>query len=119
MRRLVVVAAAGLVLWLAMPCPGSGQAPAPAAKLIVGKWQPLDIKDEATLEFLKDGRVQITAKEVTIPGTYKFTDDTTMEVTVTLGGKDTTLKFKVTVTEDSLTTQEIGKDRTERFKRMK
>ncbi|MCX7700612.1 MAG: DUF5640 domain-containing protein [Gemmataceae bacterium] len=119
MSRLAVVAAASLVLWAVMPCPIPGQASAPAAKLIVGKWQPLDIKDEATLEFLKDGKVQITAKEVTIPGTYKFTDDTTMEVTLTFGGKDTTLKFKVTVTDDSLTTQEIGKDRTERFKRMK
>lgn len=117
MSRLALAAAVSLVVWIVLPLSSWGQSP--AAKLIVGKWQPLDIKDEASLEFLKDGKVQITAKEVVIPGTYKFTDETTMEVTLTFGGKDTTLKFKVTVTDDTLTTQEIGKDRTERFKRLK
>lgn len=87
--------------------------------LIIGKWKPDDAKDEATLEFLKDGKLKIAAKEITLDGTYQFVDDNNISVKLTFGGETKEVKLKITLTKDELTTQEDGKDKKETFKRVK
>jgi len=87
--------------------------------LIVGKWKPNDAKDEANLEFTKDGKVKVTGKEFTLDGTYKFVDDKSIEVKFSLNGMDRTVKLKVTVSADEMTTSEDGKEKKDTFKRVK
>src|SRR5438128_451472 len=87
--------------------------------LIVGKWQPSDAKDKATLEFLKDGKLKITSDQFTVDGSYKFIDDKTMEVKIAFGGQEMAVKLKVTVAKDDLTMQEEGKEKKDTFKRVK
>jgi uncharacterized protein (TIGR03066 family) len=115
MRAMSLTFVALVVCLAAVPCP----AQPPTSQLVLGKWKPLDTKDDAILEFLKDGKVRIVAKEIAIDGSYNFTDDSTMEVKFLIMGKESTMKFKVTIANDTLTTQEVGKDRTERFQRVK
>jgi uncharacterized protein (TIGR03066 family) len=57
--------------------------------LIVGKWEPADVKDKkasAVIEFTKTGELKIVVKgeglNFDIKGTYKFIDDNTVEITV-------------------------------------
>jgi uncharacterized protein (TIGR03066 family) len=115
--RTVVISLA-VVSALALDChPCLSQSP--VSQAILGKWKSLEIKEDATLEFLKDGKLRIAAQEITIDGSYKFTDESTMEVTIVIGGKENVLKLKVKLEGDMLTTQEIGKEKTERFRRVK
>jgi uncharacterized protein (TIGR03066 family) len=94
--------------------------------LIVGKWEPGKVEKDvkAVIEFTKDGKVKIIAnaggQEFKLDGTYKFTDDKNMEVTVEFMGKKDTKKVKVIkVTKDELVTQDEGKDEEEKFKKVK
>jgi uncharacterized protein (TIGR03066 family) len=68
--------------------------------LIVGKWSPAEKKGggNATIEFTKDGKLKIEIEELklTLNGTYKFTDDTTLEVAVE-GPKGEKKSDKVTI----------------------
>ena len=78
-------------------------------ELILGKWQLQEPKTQSVLEFLKDGKLKVTAQDLTLEGSYKFLDDKTMEMKVVLGGKEEVGKFKVTVTRDELITEEENK----------
>ena len=94
--------------------------------LIVGKWEPEKVEKgaKAVIEFTKDGKVMIVAsangKDFKVDGTYKFTDDKTMEVTIVFMDKKDTKKVKVIkVTKDELVTQDEGKKEEEKFKKAK
>jgi uncharacterized protein (TIGR03066 family) len=68
-------------------------------ELIVGKWSPAEKKGgNATIEFTKDGKLKIEIEELklTLNGTYKFTDNTTLEVSVE-GPKGEKKSDKVTI----------------------
>ena len=91
--------------------------------VIVGKWEPVDDKsDSATIEFLKDGRLKITAilgtMKLSYDGTYKFVDDNNIETEPTFQGKTTKDKLKVEVTKDTLTTTD-STGRADKLRRVK
>lgn len=97
-----------------------------AKDLIVGKWEPTKKEDgvKAVIEFTTDGKVKIVAsaqgQEFKLDGTYKFTDDNNMEVTVEFMGNKDTKKVKVVkVTKDELVTLDDGKKEEEKFKKVK
>lgn len=117
--RVRVLAALAVVVVLA-----GWVAPAVAADsvkdLIVGKWQPVDEKGmKAVLEFTKDGKVKISADQFNLEGTYKFLKDDQLEVGLKLGDMEQKVKLNIKVTKDELSTKEDGKDKEEKFKRVK
>ena len=88
--------------------------------LIVGKWQPLDEKGaKAVLEFTKEGKVKISSDQFNLEGTYKFVKDDQVEVALKFGDMEQKVKLNVKVTKDELSTKEDGKDKEEKFKRVK
>jgi uncharacterized protein (TIGR03066 family) len=94
-----------------------------ASDLIVGKWEPKDTKQKGTVEFTKDGKVNLkiedpAGKVVEITGTYKFNGDDKVEVELNFMGEKMKEELKVTVTKDELTTVD-SKDKKESFKRVK
>jgi uncharacterized protein (TIGR03066 family) len=112
-RRIALVAA---VILLAA---GAVSAEDKPQQLILGRWEPADSKGKSVIEFLKDGKLRISADTLTLEGSYKFIDDKTLEVKVILGGNEKpSSKLKITVTKDELTTEEEGKGKKERFKRL-
>jgi uncharacterized protein (TIGR03066 family) len=90
--------------------------------LIIGKWTPTKEKDELTLEFTKDGKVNIKGKQggkdLEINGTYKFDGDDKINVELNFGGQTKKDTLKVKVTKDELTTTD-SMDKTDTFKRAK
>jgi uncharacterized protein (TIGR03066 family) len=96
-----------------------------AKDLIVGKWVPTDEnakKAGITIEFTKDGKVQVKGKfndqNIEFNGTYKFTGDEKMEIELTIGEEKKKDSVTVKVTKDELTTTD-SKDKKETFKRAK
>jgi uncharacterized protein (TIGR03066 family) len=101
--------------------------------LIVGKWEPAESPKGVTIvvEFTKDGKITIVGsaegKEFKGTGTYKFTDDNTMETTIEFMGKKEVSKTKVLkVNKQELVTkdepkkgQDESKIKEEKFKRVK
>jgi hypothetical protein len=79
-------------------------------ELILGKWKLDDPKTQSVIEFLKDGKLKVSAQDLTLDGSYRFIDDKTMEMKVVLGGKEETGRFKFTLTKDEFTTEETTKD---------
>jgi uncharacterized protein (TIGR03066 family) len=51
---------------------------------IVGKWTSAD--KTSTAEFTKDGKLKITSNNATLNGTYQFTDENTLEMTIEIMG---------------------------------
>ncbi len=86
--------------------------------LILGKWEPVEEKGKSVVEFLKDGKLKVSADQLALEGTYKFIDDKTMEIKVVFGGKEETVKVKVTVTKDELVTQKEGSETKEKLRRV-
>ena len=89
--------------------------------LIVGKWEPVEKKDQGlTIEFLKDGKVKITFPQanINLDGTYKFLDDSNIEIEFKVMDKVQMEKLKVEVTQDALTTTD-SMNKVEKFKRVK
>ncbi len=83
---------------------GTATAGGPQA-LIVGKWEMKGSDGQITSEFAADGTYILTAAGQNSNGTYKWLDDSTIEVDV--NGKSTT--SKVTVSQDQLT-ENTGSD---------
>lgn len=117
--RLSAVAALAVFALLALVVAPGLAADKPDV-LIVGKWQPKDEKAKVVLDFQKDNKLKISADEsFSFDGTYKFVNDTTLEIKIAFGGQEKVTKLKVTITKDELTTQEEGKDKKETFVRVK
>ena len=88
--------------------------------LIVGKWQPKDTPQKATVEFMKDKKLKIyTDESFSFDGTYDFINDTTIQIKVPFGGQDKVSKLKITITKDELTIQEEGSDKKSTFTKAK
>jgi hypothetical protein len=103
--------------------------------LIVGKWQSTDAKEPGTIEFTKDGNINIVNGPMTLKATYKFLDDKNIEMEIQnpfggmgidIGGKKMDMpkmdmpglkqKVGIAVSKDELTmTNEKGQ--TTKFKR--
>src|SRR5947199_1452320 len=89
------------------------------AKKLIGKWEPKEKKEGASMviEFAKDGKLTITVtgkgKEVKIDGTYKV-DGNKLVTTLKVGDKEKTDASTVTkLTDSELTTKdEKGKEDT-------
>ena len=117
MKQFVVAAFAfGLLVNVS----GCGSSP---KDMIIGKWEGsqkgLDDKDVAmTVEFMKDGKMKTSTGPLSIEGTYKFTDNDTIEMTMEFLGQKKTLKGKVKVTKDELEVPDEG-DKTLKLKRAK
>ena len=97
-----------------------------AKDLIVGKWEPTKLPEgvKATIEFTKDGKITIVGKtgdkEFKGAGTYKFTDDKTMETSIEIMGQKETTKTKIVkISKDELVTQDEGKKEEDKFKKVK
>jgi len=86
-----------LVLLLA----GRAAAAPKNAELIVGKW---DIGMNTVFEYKKDGTFVMTIGTVALNGKYKFIDDNTMEVEITVGDKTKKNRLKVAIQGDEMTT---------------
>ena len=104
-----------------------GLAPARAADkakdLIVGKWESEKDKQKFTVEFAKDGKMSISGKmgdmELVIKGTYRFTADDILEVTLEFMGEKKTEKLTVTkIDKDAMTLVDEKKEE-DKFKRVK
>jgi|SRR2546425_3054883 len=78
--------------------------------LIIGKWWSMAGSQKVTLEFTKGGKYNTTVGGQTTKGTYKWLDDSTLEL-------NKTQKVKVTVSQDKLT-MTIGNE-TSKFEREK
>ena len=94
------------------------------AKKLLGKWEPSEKKMDAevTIEFLKDGKLSITAngagKEFKFDGTYKVNGNK-LELALSFGGKEKTETATIVkLTDDELTTED-GKGKKETLKRKK
>ena len=104
-----------------------------AKDLIVGKWEPTELPKgvKVTIEFTKEGKIAITGsaegKEFKGAGTYKFTDDDTMETEIEFMGQKESSKTKIVkITKDEMVTKDEpkkGKEKAEikeeKFKRVK
>jgi len=113
-RPLLAVCAA-LALAGAVPAQPKPQ------EALVGRWGPADPKAKGvpTLEFFKDGKLKVVFDELTVDGTWKFTDNDTVVLTLTLAGGETkteTARVKVNDKEVEFTPS-VGK--TEKFARLK
>ncbi len=100
--RYLTFCAVGLVCVLMASCgPNSN-----SKELLVGKWTGAnrDTKSALTMDFTKDGKVTREGGGVTMPGTYKWTDNDHVEIDLTLPtGKSLKEKNKVNVSSDKLT----------------
>lgn len=141
MRKASLILFGCAVLFLS----GCGNKP---KDLIVGKWESSEGDKKETVEFKKDGTVETSDKMKMGKGAkYKFTDDTTMELSIEFpeeeykglkafmeldkseGDKPVLddanhsikMKMKVEVTKDELTmTPLVGKDqKAQKFKKVK
>jgi uncharacterized protein (TIGR03066 family) len=87
--------------------------------LIVGKWMPADEKQKDTrIEFLRDGKLKVSAAGLNFNGKYRFIQAGVLEVEITIEGNAHKQKAKVKVTRNELvTTNEKGT--VDKFKRVK
>jgi len=90
-------------------------------ELLIGTWStevPLEEgkKIKLTVKFEKDGKFTLTYATRPTPGTYKFTDDETIEVEFKEGEKKSTETMKVKVTGKTLALTS-AKGKTQEFKR--
>jgi len=97
-----------------------------AKDLIVGKWAPAKPPpgSKVVIEFTKDGKVVMTGtanqKDFKLAGSYKLTDDTTLDITLEQNGKartDTTKIIKLS--KDELVTKDANEKEEQSFKRVK
>jgi len=95
---------------LSAACTRKGSADNKSQELLIGSWWSMVGSEKVTLEFAKDGTSKTTLVGQTTNGTYKWVDDSTIE----LNGKQ---RAKVTVTQDELT-MVIGNE-TSKFQREK
>ncbi|HLB90009.1 MAG TPA: hypothetical protein VJK29_20290, partial [Terriglobales bacterium] len=95
---------------LSVACTRKGSADNKSQELLIGRWWSMVGSEKVTLEFAKDGTSKTTLVGQTTNGTYKWVDDSTIE----LNGKQ---RAKVTVTQDELT-MVIGNE-TSKFQREK
>ncbi len=138
MRMVRFAGVVGLVLLVASCSPSSQDKPGEKASdktndkpqpkapdkpqdLLVGKWKGKEKMDDGTsadlvLEFTKDGKMKhITeppkpSPPVTLEGTFKFLDDTSIETEIRIGNASLKEKQKIVVTKEKLTeTDEKGK----------
>ena len=93
-------------------------------KKLLGKWEPGEAKKGAdvVIEFLKDGKLAITAnaagKEFKVDGTYKLTGNK-LELAMSFMGQDKTDTATVLkLTDDELVTED-SKGKKETLKRLK
>lgn len=94
----------------------AGAAAAPKnAELIVGKW---DIGMETVMEYRKDGTLSMVIGKIVVNGRYKFINDDTMEVEITLGDQTKKNQLKVSIKDDELTTTEAN-GKSNKLKRIK
>ena len=87
---------------------GTAQTAKRPQDLIIGKWWSMAGSQKVMLEFAKGGAYTTTVGGQTTKGTYKWLDDSTLEL-------NKTQKMKVTVSEDELT-MTIGNE-TSKFER--
>jgi uncharacterized protein (TIGR03066 family) len=113
MRRLSVLAVA---LFLLACC--VARAADKPQDLIIGTWTPAGEGGKSKIEFQKDGKLKAIGDQLTVEGSYKFLDDKTLEMKVVFGGKEETVRVKVTVTKDELVTKKEGADKEEKFTRV-
>ncbi len=86
-------------------------------ELIVGKWDSLDAKEKGSVEFGKDGTVEVIDGQAgPLKGTYTFLDDKNIEIVLDMGGTKVTEKLKVEVGPDQLVTTNQG-NAVKKFKR--
>lgn len=85
------------------------------AELIVGKW---DLGMNTVMEYRKDGALLMTIGSAVISGKYRFIDDDTIEVVITLGDQNKKNQLKVAIKDDELTTTEAN-GRSNKLKRIK
>jgi uncharacterized protein (TIGR03066 family) len=89
---------------------------------IIGKWEA---KDEAsgltmTFEFMKDGKVGISAAGMSFEGsTYKWVDDDTLELTMTMLDQSETTQLDVKLDGDKMSMTEAGGGETLEFTKVK
>lgn len=88
-------------------------------ELIVGKWKIEKGPEEATVEFTSDGGLRIKHQQLTIGGKYRFIDQKTVEIVVSMGNQFQAVQLKVSVTPMELTAQQQGQTRVERFRRVR
>lgn len=85
------------------------------AKKLLGKWETKpDAAEKFQVEFLKDGKLTLTAGEMKIPGTYKL-DGNKITVVIKIGDdekKMTRTISKLTDTEITSKDDESGKEDT-------
>jgi uncharacterized protein (TIGR03066 family) len=98
-------------------------------ELILGKWSPEEAKGKGfdiTIEFAKDGVLKMSfnanGKNFDLSGKYKFTDDKTVEVTVSAPfakeeSKSEKMVIKSISGDDMVITDKDGKD--QKFKKVK
>jgi uncharacterized protein (TIGR03066 family) len=97
-------------------------APLPTRKpkpqeLVVGQWEVAAGNEKGVIEFVKDGKLRITIKGLTLEGSWKALDGENLEVAVEFGGQQKMQKLKYKVSETDLeTTDENG--RVDKFKRI-
>jgi uncharacterized protein (TIGR03066 family) len=93
-----------LTVCLLVVLAGLVSAQAKPPELILGRWQPTDstTKDKVILEFLKEGKVKITVLDQKYDGSYRFTSDETLEMTVSVDMTTKTTKLTVTVKDNEL-----------------
>ena len=122
MRTLSLAGLLGILALLSI-----GFTPAHAADkakdLIVGKWEINKENQKGTIEFGKDNtlkaRIKADDNDINITGTYKFLDDDTIEVEMTIMGGSRKHKLKVTVTKDELKTEDPDNGKKDTLKRVK
>jgi uncharacterized protein (TIGR03066 family) len=95
-------------------------------ELILGKWEPAGKRDsyEFIAEFTRDCRLTIVGKSsgetFTRKGTYKFTDDITIEIRLENLGQNQTNSGKIVkLTENELVVRVEGTNQEEKLKRVK
>ena len=94
MRKFWIVLLSLGFLSLVSAC--EGQTAKRSEDLIIGKWWLMAGSQKVTLEFAKAGAYTTTVGGQTTKGTYKWLDDSTLEL-------NKTQKMKVTVSRDELT----------------
>jgi uncharacterized protein (TIGR03066 family) len=92
------------------------------AELIVGKWEGTrkigDRDVKMTVQFKKDGMLEVALGESVLKGTWKLLPDGMLQLSLTRGADTVTNKVKVAVSESELDlTDSAGK--TDKFKRAK
>jgi uncharacterized protein (TIGR03066 family) len=88
--------------------------------LIVGKWEPKQNQMVgAVVEFKKNGKILVSAQQISFEGTYKFVTKDQIELKLAVGGAEQSVKVNIKLTRNEMTATEIGKNTTETFKRIK